>query len=47
VHSKFSLYGKHLKLDVGNYAFDAPGLVLPIPQREIDVNSNLTQNEKY
>ena len=38
---------KRLKLDVGDYAFDAPELVLPIPQREIDVNSNLTQNEGY
>jgi starch-binding outer membrane protein, SusD/RagB family len=38
---------KRLKLDVGDFAFDAPELVLPIPQREIDVNSNLTQNEGY
>ena len=38
---------KRLKLKVGNYTYDAPKLVLPIPQREIDVNSNLTQNEGY
>lgn len=38
---------KRLKLDVGGYAYDDPKLVLPIPQREIDVNSNLTQNEGY
>jgi hypothetical protein len=38
---------KRLKLKVGSYDFDAPELVLPIPQREIDVNSNLTQNEGY
>ncbi len=38
---------KRLKLDVGSYPYDAPELVLPIPQREIDVNSNLTQNEGY
>ncbi len=38
---------KRLKLDVGGFAYDAPELVLPVPQREIDVNSNLTQNEGY
>lgn len=38
---------KRLKLDVGDYTYDAPQLVLPVPQREIDVNSNLTQNEGY
>jgi len=38
---------KRLKLSVGDYAYDDPKLVLPIPQREIDVNSNLTQNEGY
>lgn len=38
---------KRLQLNVGAYSYDAPELVLPIPQREIDVNSNLTQNEGY
>ena len=38
---------KRLKLDVDGYTYDDPKLVLPIPQREIDVNSNLTQNEGY
>lgn len=38
---------KRLKLNVGTYAYDDPKLVLPIPQREIDVNGNLTQNEGY
>ncbi len=38
---------KRLKLKVGKYTYDAPELVLPVPQREIDVNSNLTQNEGY
>jgi starch-binding outer membrane protein, SusD/RagB family len=38
---------KRLKLDVGDYSFDADELVLPIPQREIDVNSNLSQNHGY
>lgn len=38
---------KRLQLDVGGFAYDDPKLVLPIPQREIDVNSNLTQNEGY
>jgi hypothetical protein len=38
---------KRLQLDVDGFAYDAPELVLPIPQREIDVNSNLVQNEGY
>lgn len=38
---------KRLKLNNGGYAYDDPKLVLPIPQREIDVNENLTQNEGY
>lgn len=38
---------KRLKLSLGDYAYDDPKLVLPIPQREIDVNENLTQNEGY
>ncbi|MEP6465480.1 MAG: RagB/SusD family nutrient uptake outer membrane protein [Parafilimonas sp.] len=38
---------KRLKLDVGKYHYNDAKLVLPIPQREIDVNSNLTQNPGY
>ena len=38
---------KRLKMDVDGYAYDDPILVLPIPQREIDVNKNLTQNPGY
>jgi hypothetical protein len=38
---------KRLKMNVGDYSYDDPRLVLPIPQREIDVNENLTQNEGY
>jgi hypothetical protein len=33
--------------DVDGQPYDDPKLVLPIPQREIDVNSNLTQNDGY
>ncbi len=38
---------KRLKLNVGDFPYNDPKLVLPIPQREIDVNSNLTQNPGY
>lgn len=38
---------KRLKLSVGSFAFDANELVFPIPQRERNVNSNLTQNPGY
>jgi starch-binding outer membrane protein, SusD/RagB family len=38
---------KRLKRPVGNLTFDSPRLVLPIPQREIDVNPNLKQNPGY
>ena len=38
---------KRNKMDVDGYAYDADELVLPIPQREIDVNSNLEQNPGY
>ncbi len=29
------------------YAFDDPRLIFPIPQREMDANPNLIQNETY
>ena len=38
---------KRLQMDVDGLPYNDPKLVLPIPQREIDVNSNLTQNEGY
>ncbi len=44
----FTLYdAKRLELSVGNLAWNSPNLVLPIPKREITVNSNLTQNTGY
>lgn len=38
---------KRLQLDVDGFAFDDPKLIFPIPQREMDVNKNLTQNPGY
>jgi hypothetical protein len=38
---------KRLKQNVGTIAWDSPTLIFPIPQREIDVNQNLTQNPGY
>jgi hypothetical protein len=38
---------KRLKMNVGNKRYDDPRLVLPVPQRERDVNKQLTQNEGY
>ncbi|MGD8747736.1 MAG: RagB/SusD family nutrient uptake outer membrane protein [Balneolaceae bacterium] len=38
---------KRTQQDVGPLPFDAPELVYPIPQREIDVNQNLQQNTGY
>lgn len=38
---------KRLRNAVGNNAYNAPKLVLPIPQREIDVNPNIEQNPTY
>ncbi len=35
------------QLNVGSFAFDADEVVWPIPQRETDVNPNLTQNPGY
>lgn len=35
------------KIDVGDLPYNSPKLIFPIPQREIDVNPNLTQNEGY
>jgi hypothetical protein len=38
---------KRLQLPVDGLPYNDPTLVLPIPQREIDVNKNLTQNPGY
>ena len=38
---------KRLKQNTGDYAYNAPELVLPIPRRELDANPNLVQNEGY
>lgn len=38
---------KRLRNSVGNNAYNAPKLILPIPQRETDVNPNLEQNPTY
>ena len=38
---------KRLKQSVGSLPFNSPKLVLPIPQRERDVNPNLVQNAGY
>ncbi|MCE7065557.1 RagB/SusD family nutrient uptake outer membrane protein [Dyadobacter sp. CY326] len=35
------------KLNVGTLPYNSPRLILPIPQREIDVNKQLVQNEGY
>lgn len=38
---------KRLKKSVSGLAWNSPKLIMPIPQREIDVNKNLVQNEGY
>jgi hypothetical protein len=38
---------KRLKMNVGSRAYDDNKLVMPIPQTELDVNSNLVQNPGY
>ncbi|MBD2768203.1 RagB/SusD family nutrient uptake outer membrane protein [Hymenobacter sp. BT664] len=38
---------KRLKENVGSLPYNSPRLVLPIPQRERDVNPNLVQNPGY
>jgi hypothetical protein len=38
---------KRLKTPVGTLAWNSPKLILPIPQREMDANKNLVQNEGY
>ncbi len=38
---------KRLQKPVGALAWNSPKLILPIPQREVDVNKSLVQNEGY
>jgi tetratricopeptide (TPR) repeat protein len=38
---------KRLQRDAGNFAYDAPELVFPVPSREIVANPNLVQNPGY
>jgi hypothetical protein len=38
---------KRLQKSVGANAWNSPKLILPIPQREMDVNKNLVQNSGY
>lgn len=38
---------KRWKMSVGSLPYNDPSLVLPIPKRETDVNSNLDQNDGY
>jgi hypothetical protein len=38
---------KRLKLSVGDKAYDHPKLILPVPEREILLNTKLEQNEDY
>lgn len=44
----FTLHdAKRLEQNIGPYDWNDPKLIYPIPQREIRVNPNLTQNEGY
>lgn len=38
---------KRNRKSIGNILFDDPRMIYPIPQREIDINPNLDQNEGY
>jgi len=38
---------KRLQNNVGTLAWNSPKLIMPIPQREMDVNKQLVQNEGY
>ncbi len=38
---------KRLQTSVGTLAWNSPKLIMPIPQREMDVNKKLVQNEGY
>ena len=38
---------KRLQVSVGSFAWNSPKLIMPIPQREMDVNKQLVQNAGY
>ncbi|MFM7510491.1 MAG: RagB/SusD family nutrient uptake outer membrane protein, partial [Bacteroidota bacterium] len=38
---------KRLQTNVGSFAWNSPKLIMPIPQREMDVNKQLVQNAGY
>jgi hypothetical protein len=38
---------KRLQRSVGKFEWNSPKLIMPIPQREMDVNKNLVQNQGY
>ena len=38
---------KRLQQSVGKTEWNSPKLIMPIPQREMDVNKNLVQNAGY
>ena len=38
---------KRLQTAVGTFAWNSPKLIMPIPQREMDVNKKLVQNTGY
>ena len=38
---------KRLQENIGGQPYDAPNLVMPIPQDDIDTNPNLEQNPGY
>lgn len=44
---QFLTDAKRTQTAVGTLAWNSPKLILPIPQREIDVNKQLVQNEGY
>lgn len=47
-HEGFKVYdNKRLQIDIGTTPWDDPKMIYPIPQGEMDINSNLTQNPGY
>ncbi|MFN8255489.1 MAG: RagB/SusD family nutrient uptake outer membrane protein [Bacteroidales bacterium] len=47
-HEGFRFHdAKRLKETVGSYPYNDPDMLFPIPQREIEVNTSLVQNEGY
>lgn len=47
LEGNYFFYQKRLNKKIGNLNANDPKLVLPIPQREINLNSNLIQNKGY